>query len=86
MINLRSGKDVDSSVGVPKIRLKSTSIQREISAENYNLAPGSEEVITPTTTNPSRAKEKQSAQPTTTQQFRHSLPFPQRFQRQQQDK
>ena len=86
MINLRSGKDVDSSIGVPKIRVESTSIHREISAENYDPAPGSEEVITPTTTNSSRTKEKQSTQPTAAQQFRHSTPFPQRFQRQQQDK
>ncbi|KAH9725220.1 hypothetical protein KPL70_007791 [Citrus sinensis] len=86
MINLRSGKDVDSLVGVPKIRVESTSIQREIFAENYDPAPGSEETITPIATDPSRAKEKQSAQPTAPQQFRHSPPFPQRFQRQQQDK
>ena len=32
------------------------------------------------------AKEKQSAQPTAAQQFRHPPPFPQRFQKQQQDK
>ena len=31
-------------------------------------------------------KEKQSAQPAAAQQFRHPPPFPQRFQKQQQDK
>ena len=37
------------------------------SAESYNPTPGGEEATTSTTTNPSRAKEKQSAQPTATQ-------------------
>ena len=45
------------------------------SAESYDLAPGGEEATTPTTTEPSRAKEKQSAQPATAQQFRHPPPF-----------
>ncbi|KAH9647957.1 hypothetical protein KPL70_025394 [Citrus sinensis] len=56
------------------------------SAESYDLAPGGEEATTPTTTEPSRAKEKQSAQPAAAQQFRHPLLFPQRFQKQKQDK
>ncbi|KAH9762943.1 hypothetical protein KPL70_001000 [Citrus sinensis] len=56
------------------------------SAESYDPAPGGEEATTPTATNLSRAKEKQSAQPATAQQFRHPPPFLQRFQKQQQDK
>ena len=53
------------------------------SAKSYDPAPGGEEATTPTATDLSRAKEKQSAQPAVAQQLRHPLPFPQRFQKQQ---
>ncbi|KAH9735037.1 hypothetical protein KPL71_017612 [Citrus sinensis] len=51
-----------------------------------SVAPGGEEATAPTVTDPSRVKEKQSAQPAAAQQFKHPPLFPQRFQRQQQDK
>ncbi|KAH9697740.1 hypothetical protein KPL71_023731 [Citrus sinensis] len=108
VINLRSGNDVHSSVGVPKRRIESNQGQEDnqvekesqsstfhnanqyssttTSAESYDPAPGGEEATAPTATNPSKAKEKQSAQPATTQQFRHPPPFPQRFQKQQPNK
>ncbi|KAH9678667.1 hypothetical protein KPL71_025809 [Citrus sinensis] len=47
------------------------------SAESYDPASGGEEAITPTATEPSRAKEKQFAQPAAAQQFRHPPLFPQ---------
>ncbi|XP_015387814.1 uncharacterized protein LOC107177842 [Citrus sinensis] len=108
VINLRSGKDVDNSVGVPKRRIESNKGQKDTQVENesqsstfqnanqyssatasvesYDPAPGGEEATAPTTTDLSRAKEKQFAQPAAAQQFRHPPPFPQRFQKQQQDK
>ncbi|KAH9657995.1 hypothetical protein KPL70_023310 [Citrus sinensis] len=68
VINLRYGKDIDTS------------------AENYDPTPSGEAATTLTSTEPSKAKEKQSVQPVAAQQFRHPPPFPQRFQKQQQDK
>ncbi|XP_052299243.1 uncharacterized protein LOC127902982 [Citrus sinensis] len=65
---------------------KSTANSATTSVESYDPAPGSEEATAPTATDLSRAKEKQSAQPAAAQQFRHPPPFPQRFQKQQQDK
>ena len=56
------------------------------SAESYDLAPGGEKATAPIATDPSRAKEKQFTQLVAAQQFRHPPPFPQRFQRQKQDK
>ncbi|KAH9680785.1 hypothetical protein KPL71_026683 [Citrus sinensis] len=105
VINLRSGKDVHSPVGVQKIRAEPTSIRKEtqiekesqsstsqhtgessqaaVFTENDDPTPVDNEAIAPTQ---NMAKEKQSAQPTAAQQFRHPPPFPQRFQKQQQDK
>ncbi|KAH9734850.1 hypothetical protein KPL71_017531 [Citrus sinensis] len=79
VINLRSGKEVDSSNANQHNFVTS-------SAESYDPAPGGEEATTPTATEPSRAKEKQYAQPAAAQQFRHPPLFPQRFQKQKQDK
>ena len=101
MINLRSGKEVGNSIGVPKRRIESnkgqkdTQVEKEsqsstfqnanqysfatTSVESYEPAPGGEEATTPTTTYPSRAKEKQSVQPAAAHQFRHPPLFPQRF-------
>ncbi|KAH9771738.1 hypothetical protein KPL71_012802 [Citrus sinensis] len=108
VINLRSGKDIDSSVGVPKRRIESNKGKEDIqvekesqfftfqnanrhssataSTESYDPVPSGEAATTLTLTEPSKAKEKQSAQPAAAQQFRHPPPFPQRFQKQQQDK
>ncbi|XP_024046569.1 uncharacterized protein LOC112100926 [Citrus clementina] len=56
------------------------------SAESYDPAPSGEAATTLTSIKPSRAKEKQFAQPAAAQQFRHPPPFPQKFQKQKQDK
>ena len=50
---------------------------------NDDPTPVDNEVVAPTQ---NMAKEKQSAQPIAAQQFRHPPPFPQRFQKQQQEK
>ena len=88
-LNLRYGKEIDSSVGVPKRRIESTQGQEDTqvekesqsstfqnanqyssattSTESYDPAPGGKEATTPTATDSSRAKEKQSAQPVAVQ-------------------
>ncbi|KAH9723366.1 hypothetical protein KPL70_007095 [Citrus sinensis] len=108
VINLRSGKDIDSSIGVLKRRIESNKGKEDIqvekesqffifqnanrhrsataSAESYDPAPSGEAATALTSIEPCKAKEKQSAQPAASQQFRHPPPFPQRFQKQQQDK
>ncbi|KAH9745286.1 hypothetical protein KPL70_004012 [Citrus sinensis] len=55
-------------------------------AENDDSPPGGEEATSPTATELSRAKVKQSAQLAAAQPFRHPPPFPQKFQKQKQDK
>ncbi|KAH9667508.1 hypothetical protein KPL70_021064 [Citrus sinensis] len=64
VINLRSGKENANQHS-----------SATASAKSYDPAPGGEEATTPIATDPSRAKEKQSAQPATAQQFRHPPPF-----------
>ncbi|KAH9768947.1 hypothetical protein KPL71_011805 [Citrus sinensis] len=78
VINLRSGKDVHSPVGHT-----GESSQAATFAKNDDPTPVENEVVAQTQT---MTKEKHSAQPAAAQQFRHPPPFPQRFQKQQQDK
>ncbi|KAH9696895.1 hypothetical protein KPL71_023376 [Citrus sinensis] len=59
------------------------SSQAATFAENDDPTPVDNEGLVPTH---NMAKEKQSTQPAVAQQFRHPPPFPQRFQKQQQDK
>ncbi|KAH9762816.1 hypothetical protein KPL70_000947 [Citrus sinensis] len=59
------------------------SSQAAAFAENDDPTPVDNEAVAPTQ---NMTKEKQSAHPATVQQFRHPPPFPQRFQKQQQDK
>ncbi|KAH9780492.1 hypothetical protein KPL71_008099 [Citrus sinensis] len=78
VINLRSGKDVHSPVGHT-----GESSQAAAFAKNDDPTPVDNKAVAPTQ---NMTKEKQSAQPAAAQQFRHPPPFPQRFQKQQQDK
>ena len=50
-------------------------------AENNEPAMVEKDIAVPLTSGQNMTKEKQFVQPTTTQQFRHPLPFPQRFQK-----
>ena len=59
------------------------SSQAAAFAKNDDPTLVENEAVAPTQ---NMTKEKQSAQPATAQQFRHPPPFPQRFQKQQQDK
>ena len=60
--------------------------QATTTAERHDLVLVEEEVAAPIVANHNKSKEKQLVQPAATQQFRHPPPFPQRFQKQKQDK
>ncbi|KAH9735577.1 hypothetical protein KPL71_017779 [Citrus sinensis] len=83
VINLRSGKDIDSSIGVPKRRIDSNKGKEDTQVENES------QFFTFQNANrhSSATTSAESYDPApSAQQFRHPPPFPQRFQKQQQDK
>ena len=88
VINLRSGKEVHSSVGVLKRKIESNQGQEDTQVEKESQSSTFQNAnqYSSATTSAESYDPAQSEQPTTTQQFRHPPPFPQRFQKQKQDK
>ena len=77
---------VEEELEPPTFQHTGVNIQATTSADNDNPAPVGEDVATSTTSIQTIVKEKQHVQLVTTQQFRDAPLFPQRFQKQKQDK
>ncbi|KAH9781214.1 hypothetical protein KPL71_008370 [Citrus sinensis] len=108
VINLRSGKNVDTPVDVTKNEMKFNSAQKPpqngsmlqqaphqdtgymsqatATAEEIQPEQVEKEVATPVATAYTKPNKQSLIPPEATQQFRHPPPFPQRFQKQNQDK
>ncbi|KAH9769701.1 hypothetical protein KPL71_012115 [Citrus sinensis] len=108
VINLRSGKNVDTPVDVTKNEMKFNSAQKPhkngsmlqqalhqdtgymsqaiTTAEEILPEHAEKEVATPAATTCIKPNKQNLISSEATQQFRHPSPFPQRFQKQKQDK
>ncbi|KAH9718247.1 hypothetical protein KPL71_022145 [Citrus sinensis] len=108
VINLRSGKNIDTPVDVTKNEMKLNSAQKRPQngsilqqalhqdtgymsqataiAEEIQPEHAEKEVATLVATTCTKPNKQSLISPETTQQFRHPPPFPQRFQKQKQDK